>query len=114
MLLASLILLAAANFIGAPLWAVTLAAAAALVAGNWWQHYLRPWWLRRRKVRRPLTWLSPRLEKRMRCSDGYQQADACSPSASLVRATVQWLLCSPAQPEESIWCQSMFSGAAHT
>jgi len=51
-LLACLILLAAANFIGAPLWAITLAAAAALVAGNWWQHYLRPWWLRRRKGRR--------------------------------------------------------------
>ena len=42
-------MLAAANFIGAPLWAVTLAAAGALVAGNWWQHYLRPWWQRRRK-----------------------------------------------------------------
>ena len=51
-LLASLILLAAANFIGAPLWAVTLAAAVALVAGNWWQHYFRPWWQQRRKGRR--------------------------------------------------------------
>ena len=50
-LLLSLILLAAANFIGAPLWAVTLAAAVALVAGNYWQHYVRPW-MRRRKGRR--------------------------------------------------------------
>lgn len=33
-LLLSLVMLAVANFIGAPLWAVTLAAAAVLVAGN--------------------------------------------------------------------------------
>jgi hypothetical protein len=33
-LLLSLVMLAIANFIGAPLWAVTLAAAAVLVAGN--------------------------------------------------------------------------------
>jgi len=51
-LLVCLVLLAAANFIGAPLWAITLAAAVALVAGNWYQHYLRPWWLRRRTGRR--------------------------------------------------------------
>ena len=49
-LLASLVLLAAANFIGAPLWTVTLSAAGALVAGNWWQHYFRPWWRRRRRL----------------------------------------------------------------
>lgn len=42
-LLLSLVTLAIANFIGAPLWAITLAAAGVLVFGNLWVHYLRPW-----------------------------------------------------------------------
>mmetsp|Transcript_4954 Transcript_4954/g.14258 ORF Transcript_4954/g.14258 Transcript_4954/m.14258 type:complete len:676 (-) Transcript_4954:710-2737(-) len=47
-LLLSLVMLAIANFIGAPLWAITLAAAAVLVAGNWYVHYLNPWFQQRR------------------------------------------------------------------
>lgn len=53
-LLLSLVMLAIANFIGAPLWTITLAAAGVLVAGNLWVHYLQPslrvQWKRRRRA----------------------------------------------------------------
>ena len=44
-LLASLVMLAIANFIGAPLWAVTLAAAAILFAGNTWVSHPWKFWM---------------------------------------------------------------------
>jgi len=51
-LLASLVMLAVANFIHAPLWAITLAAAGVLVAGNLWVHYVRPWVVAQRQRHR--------------------------------------------------------------
>lgn len=45
-------MLAVANFIHAPLWAITLAAAGVLVAGNLWVHYARPWVVAQRQRRR--------------------------------------------------------------